>query len=156
MTDSTGPDPVGIRAVSELTGLSLDTLRWYEREGLLPLVERSDGGQRRYPPAAIRFIRLVQVLRRTGMPVDDVRDFVQMGSGLEWHGARTALLEQRAAAIEEQIAQLHQDLAVVREKIAHHRDLQQRGLDCEDEIAAAAPHSGGAGQRPETNGDGHA
>ncbi|WP_445517238.1 MerR family transcriptional regulator [Streptomyces sp. NEAU-174] len=134
MADSSGPDRIGIRAVSELTGLSIDTLRWYEREGLLPLVERGPGGRRRYSPAAIRFIRLVQALRRTGMSVDDVRAFVRMGSGLEWHDRRTALLEQRAAAIEEQIGQLRQDLAVVREKIAHHRDLKRRGLDCEDEI----------------------
>ncbi|WP_240812518.1 zinc-binding dehydrogenase [Streptomyces sp. DASNCL29] len=59
-------------------------MRWYEREGLLPLVERGPGGRRRYSPAAIRFIRLVQALRRTGMSVDDVRAFVRMGSGLEW------------------------------------------------------------------------
>jgi DNA-binding transcriptional MerR regulator len=146
MADSPEPDRIGIRAVSELTGLSIDTLRWYEREGLLPLVERGPGGRRRYPPAAIRFIRLVQALRRTGMSVDDVRVFVQMGSGLEWHDRRTALLEQHAAAIEQQIGQLRQDLAVVREKIAHHRDLQRRGLDCEDEIGTAAPGALPAGE----------
>lgn len=131
-------EPVGIRTVSELTGLSIDTLRWYEREGLLPLVERDPAGRRRYSPAAIRFVRLVQALRRTGMPVDDVRSFVQMGSGVEWHDRRAALLERHAAAIEQQIGQLHLDLGVVRNKIAHHLDLRGRGLDCEDEIGTAA------------------
>lgn len=159
MADSTESDLVGIRTVSELTGLSFDTLRWYEREGLLPLVQRDSGGQRRYPPAAIRFIRLVQVLRRTGMPVDEVRSFVQMGSGLEWHGTRTALLEQHAAAIEQQIGQLHRDLAVVREKIEHHHDLQRRGLDCEGEIATAtrgALSNGGSGSRTTKDRSDHA
>lgn len=137
MTDSPVPGPAGIRAVSELTGLSIDTLRWYEREGLLPLVERGPGGRRSYPPAAIRFVRLVSALRRTGMPVDEVRAFVQMGSGVAWHDERAALLEQHAANVGNRIEQLQQDLAVVRDKIAHHRDLKVRGLDCEDEIGAA-------------------
>ncbi|OEV03583.1 MerR family transcriptional regulator [Streptomyces oceani] len=130
-------DAVGIRKVSELTGLSIDTLRWYEREGLLPLVEREPGGRRRYSPAAVRFVRLVQALRRTGMPVQDVRAFVRMGSGVEWHGRRAALLEEHAEAIERHIAQLQRDLTVVRDKIAHHRELAERGLDCEDEIDLA-------------------
>lgn len=134
MTDDPRPDRVGIRRVSELTGLSIDTLRWYERQGLLPLVERGPGGRRRYPPAAIRFIRLVQALRRTGMPVSAVRDFVQMGSGTEWHDRRATLLEEHAASVERQMRQLQSDLTVLREKIAHHHDLRARGLDCEDEI----------------------
>lgn len=144
MTDHSGPNPVGIRAVSELTGLSIDTLRWYEREGLLPLVERGADGRRRYSPAAIRFIRLVQALRSTGMPVDEVRAFVQMGSGVQWHDRRAALLEEHATAIEGRISQLQRDLTVVRDKVAHHHDLRERGLDCEDEIQIAGSTPGTA------------
>lgn len=138
MTVSTATGPVGIREVSRLTGLSIDTLRWYEREGLLPLVERDLRDRRQYSAAAIRFIRLVKALRRTGMPVDDVRAFVQMGVGVEFHGRRIALLEQQEAVINTHLAELREDLTVVREKIAHHRDLARQGLDCEDEIATGA------------------
>src|SRR5690349_23882139 len=107
----------GIREVSERTGLSIDTLRWYEREGLIPLVQRGSDGRRRYPPAAVRFIGLVQALRRTGMPVADVREFVQLGGGtLDVHPVRLRLLEQQTAAIEERLARLHADLAVVQAK----------------------------------------
>ena len=63
---------IGIRELSERTALSMDTLRWYEREGLLPLVDRTATGQRRYGRAAVRFVLLVQALRRTGMPVAEV------------------------------------------------------------------------------------
>jgi DNA-binding transcriptional MerR regulator len=131
-------DP-GIREVSEQTGLSIDTLRWYEREGLIPLVQRGSDGRRRYPPAAVRFIGLVQALRRTGMPVADVRAFVQLGGGtLDVHPVRLRLLEQQTAAIEERLAQLHADLAVVQAKTAEYRRLIALGLDCEDEAAAQA------------------
>lgn len=152
MADSPETGTVGIGAVSEQTGLSIDTLRWYEREGLLPLVERDPRGRRRYRPAAVRFVRLVQALRRTGMPVDDVRAFVRMGHGVEWHDRRTALLEEHAAAIEAQIARLRGDLTVVQEKIAHHRDLSRRGLDCEDEMGARRTPAGDTAAPPTTEG----
>ena len=132
-------DALGIRQVSEETGLSIDTLRWYEREGLIPLVERSADGRRRYPPAAVRFIRLVQALRRTGMPVADVREFVQLGGGtLDVHPVRLGLLERQTAAIEQRLAELTEDLAVVRAKMADYRRLIALGLDCEDEMADRA------------------
>jgi DNA-binding transcriptional MerR regulator len=139
---SVGPvdrDALGIRQVSEETGLSIDTLRWYEREGLIPLVERSTDGRRRYPPAAVRFIRLVQALRRTGMPVADVREFVQLGGGtLDVHPVRLGLLERQTAAIEQRLTELTEDLAVVRAKMADYRRLIALGLDCEDETADQA------------------
>ena len=135
MTAVTRETSLGIRQVSEESGLSIDTLRWYEREGLLPLVERSAGGERRYPPGALRFIRLVQALRRTGMPVADVRAFVEAGSGeLANHPGRMALLERQCVQIELRLAELQDDLAVVQAKIETYRRLIARGLDCEDDV----------------------
>jgi DNA-binding transcriptional MerR regulator len=129
-------DAVGIRDVSERTGLSIDTLRWYERQGLLPDVGRGTDGRRRYSTTAIGFVQLVQVLRRTGMPVAEVRKFVQLGRGeLEHHAPRIALLEQHAACIEKLVAQLQADHSTVQDEIAHYRDLIARGQDCEDEPA---------------------
>lgn len=131
----TGDATIGIRELSERTELSMDTLRWYEREGLLPLVSRTSSGQRRYGAAAVRFVRLVQALRRTGMPVADVRAFVQVGRGeLADHPVRMAMLDRQRAAVLDRIAQFHDDLAVVDAKIGQYRDLIARGLDCEDEL----------------------
>lgn len=127
---------VGIREVSERTGLSIDTLRWYERQGLVPDVRRGTDGRRRYSTYALGFVQLVQVLRRTGMPVARVREFVQLGGGeLAHHAPRIALLEQHAACIEKLVAQLQADHATVRNEIAHYRDLIARGEDCTDEPA---------------------
>ena len=126
---------IGIRELSARTGLSMDTLRWYEREGLLPLVDRTATGQRRYGAAAVRFVYLVQALRRTGMPVTDVREFVHLGGGeLRNHPARMAMLERHRAAVAEHIVQLRRDAALVEEKIDQYRVLIARGLDCADEI----------------------
>jgi DNA-binding transcriptional MerR regulator len=123
---------LGIRAVSEETGLTIDTLRWYERQGLLPAVARSADGRRRYSTASITFVRLVQALRRTGMPVADVRRFVAlMSEGASSHGQRMALLEQQRDTIVHNLDQMHTDLLTVQTKIDHYQDLIDRGLDCE-------------------------
>ncbi len=127
---------VGIGRVSEMTGLSVDTLRWYERQGLVPLVDRTSDGTRRYSSAAVRFLRLVQALRRTGMPVAKIREFVQMGVGTAWHERRLAILAEQRDAILRRRAELDDDLTVIDGKIAHYQDLTARGLDCEDEITA--------------------
>jgi DNA-binding transcriptional MerR regulator len=129
-------DDVGIREVSERTGLSIDTLRWYERQGLLPEIRRGTDGHRRYSTYAVGFVQLVQVLRRTGMPVAEVRKFVQLGGGeLAHHAPRITILEQHAATIEEQMAQLQADHAAVQNEIAHYRDMIARGQNCEDKLA---------------------
>ncbi len=127
------PDALGIGEVAAATGLTQDTLRWYEREGLLPLVGRTRDGRRTYGPAALRFVRLVQALRRTGMPVADVRAFVQAGGGeLATHPVRMGLLLAHEAQVQARIAELEDDLAVLRAKVQEYRHLIAHGLDCED------------------------
>jgi DNA-binding transcriptional MerR regulator len=124
---------IGIREVSERTGISIDALRWYEKEGLIPDVERGPDGRRRYTPMILRWVRTVQALRRTGMPVAEVREFVHAGPDtLERHQYRLSLLERQSAAIDAQMAQLQEDREVIRAKVSSYQLLIASGLDCED------------------------
>ncbi|WP_033346298.1 MerR family transcriptional regulator [Catenuloplanes japonicus] len=61
---------------AEKTGLTLDTLRYYERTGLLSDVERTSGGRRVYTDAHLGWIDVLVCLRRTGMPIRDIQRFV--------------------------------------------------------------------------------
>ncbi len=124
---------LGIREVSERTGISIDALRWYEKEGLLPAVERGPDGRRRYHPGLVRWVRTIQALRRTGMPVAEVREFVLAGPEIaDGNDRRVVLLERQAAAIDEQLAQLEKDRAVIQAKLESYRLIISAGLDCED------------------------
>jgi DNA-binding transcriptional MerR regulator len=124
---------IGIREVSELTGLTPDTLRWYEREGLIPLVRRTPDGRRRYGPVAVRFVRLVQALRRTGMPVAEVREFVLMGPGVPENSVqRLGILRRQEEQLVRQIADLRDDLRVIHDKTDDYERLIAAGRDCED------------------------
>lgn len=124
---------LGIAEVAEATGLTRDTLRWYEREGLIPRVDRGTDGRRRYDDAALRMIQLIVRLRRTGMPVAEIRRFLALyDEGAASHGRRMALLLEHRERVLAQLEQLHQDLGAIDDKIEHYRGLIDRGLDCED------------------------
>lgn len=120
-----------IAEVSERTGLTKDTLRWYEREGLIPRVDRGPSGYRAYDEPAVRMIELVVRLRRTGMPVREMRDFVTMiGEGAASHGRRMALLTEHRRRVLAQVAQLGEDLDSIDDKVDHYARLIELGLDC--------------------------
>lgn len=134
----------GIREVSGMTSLSVDTLRWYEKQGLLPVVARTSSGQRRYTADAVRFVRLVQVLRRTGMSISAVREFVELRADREEsHRHRAALLERQRSVLLDQIEQRNRDLELLDDKIEDLSGLIARGVDCEDVFATGGAQTGG-------------
>lgn len=123
-----------IAEVAQRTGLTRDTLRWYEREGLIPAVDRSTSGYRTYDEATVRMIQLVVRLRRTGMPVRTMKDFVTMvAEGAASHGRRMALLEEHRDRVRAHLAQLEGDLTAIEEKINHYSRLIDDGRDCAEE-----------------------
>ncbi|WP_420038655.1 MerR family transcriptional regulator [Gordonia sp. MP11Mi] len=123
-----------IADVSARTGLTRDTLRWYESEGLIPAVPRNSAGVRRYDEATVRMVDLLVRLRRTGMPVAVMRDFVTLvAQGARTHGRRMRLLEDHRDEIASRIRELADDLDAVDAKIGHYRQLIDAGLDCAEQ-----------------------
>ena len=123
---------LSISEVAESTGFSLDTLRWYEREGLLPRVERDSNRRRRYSPRDVALLRTLARLRRTGMPTKEMREFTRLSTeGAATHGQRLALLAAHRERIVARLAELQSDLAVLEEKVEHYRYLIEQGLDCD-------------------------
>ncbi|MFI5491016.1 MerR family transcriptional regulator [Actinoplanes sp. NPDC051859] len=117
--------------MAERTGLSKDTLRWYEAEGLIPAVQRDASGYRSYDEAAVRMIDLVVRLRRTGMPVKDAKDFIAMTrQGTATHGRRMALLQAHRDRVRAHLDQLRNDLHAIDDKIDHYAGLIAEGRDC--------------------------
>jgi MerR family transcriptional regulator, aldehyde-responsive regulator len=95
-----------IAEVSEQFGLSVDTLRYYERVGLIPPVHRNEGGIRDYDELDLRRVDFIKCMRAAGLPVEVLIDYmglVQQGdSTIE--ARKEILIEQRdrvAARLEE-------------------------------------------------------
>jgi len=110
---------VTIGRAAELTGLTADTLRYYERDGLmLAPVGRSSTGHRLYSDSDLEWVRLVTKLRSTGMPIREVREYaalVRAGVGNE--AARLDLLLAHREAVLQQLDEVRGHLAAIDYKI---------------------------------------
>ncbi len=95
-----------IAEVSEKYGLSVDTLRYYERVGLIPPVNRNEGGIRDYNELDLRRVDFIKCMRGAGLPVEvliDYMNLVQQGDST-MDARKEILIEQRelvAARLEE-------------------------------------------------------
>ncbi|TQF69200.1 MerR family transcriptional regulator [Rhodococcus spelaei] len=97
---------------------------------MIPRVDRGSDGRRRYDHMSLRTIQLIIRLRRTGMPVAEIRRFLELHEeGATSHGRRIALLLEHCERVLTQLDQLHQDLGAIDDKIEHYRGLIDLGLD---------------------------
>ena len=121
-----------IAEAAAATDLTPDTLRYYERDGLmLRPVARSTTGHRRYTEADIRWIDMLNCLRGTGMPIRDVRryaDLVRQDDGNEQ--ARLDLLRAHRMHVLAQLAEVQEHLGAIDRKIGIYSD-KVEGLDLE-------------------------
>jgi DNA-binding transcriptional MerR regulator len=118
-----------IQKASAETGLSPDTLRYYERIGVLPGVARSPSGHRRYAESDIGWIKPVQCLRATGMPIEELHRYatlIQQGDSTAEQ--RLELLEAHRKRITDEMRDLTTALELVDRKIAGYDALLRNGL----------------------------
>ena len=88
-------------------GVAPSTLRYYDKEGLLPFVERSDGGIRVFKDADYEWLMIIECLKKTGMPLKDIKEFVVMAmEGDDTIDKRLTLINKQKESIEKQIEEL--------------------------------------------------
>lgn len=108
-----------IRQITEKTGLSAYTLRYYEDIGLLDPVSRAENGHRRYDEADMRRINMLQKLRLTGMSLDDIRHIIELyRQGSDTASTRRELMEAHREKVQAQINELCEVLEFINYKVA--------------------------------------
>jgi len=114
---------MSIAEAARRTGVSVHTLRYYERAGLVvTTVDRTAGGWRRYQQHDLNWITVCTKLRATGMPIKTIRRYAQLvsaGPGNEQE--RLALLEAHSADVTAKLAELQENLKVIDHKINVYR-----------------------------------
>ena len=119
-----------IQQAAAKTGLSVHTLRYYEKIGLLDPIARQDNTHRLFREEDLTWIGFLLKLRSTGLPIRDMLRYAELrrvGNTAESVSARKALLQQHARTVEETIAELQSNLAVLHMKVNMYQDLE-RGL----------------------------
>lgn len=112
-------DGLTIQEAAEQTGVSAHTLRYYERIDLLKPVSKSSSGHRRYFEEDMHWIHFLSLLRVTGMPIEQMKEYVELErNGPQTEAARLDLLEQHRKDVLEEIALLKNNLKAIDMKIA--------------------------------------
>jgi DNA-binding transcriptional MerR regulator len=105
-------------------GVNVETLRYYERRGLLGRPERTLGGHRVYSPEAVTVLRVIKAAQRLGFTLSEVGELLEAGT--HRHGSRAEGLQVRAAAKLAEVEQKIADLSVIRESL---QDALSAGCD---------------------------
>jgi DNA-binding transcriptional MerR regulator len=107
-----------IGKVSEITGLSKDTLRYYEKNGLIRQLEKDDSGRKRYSERDIEWIEFLKRLKTTKMSVKDMARYAELRyAGEETSGERKEMLMGQYETIETEIEKLAETKHILAEKI---------------------------------------
>lgn len=107
-----------ISQLANETGLSIHTIRYYEKEGIFPPVKRSENGIRIYDSEDIEWIKFACRLRETGMSIAEMKKFAQLViQGDETKNERIKLLRQQNTRIKNQMEQLTHCMELINHKI---------------------------------------
>lgn len=126
-----------IAEVGKRFDLTADTLRYYERVGLVPTVSRSPGGKRDYSEADCRWVGFAKCMRSAGVQVEALVSYVALfQKGDDTQEARKQILIDQRALLREKHREIQQTLERLDQKIARYEQLI---LPVEDQLQRSAP-----------------
>lgn len=114
--------------MAKLLGVPTSTLRYYDKEGLLPFVERSPGGMRLFQEKDYEWLQVIECLKKTGMPLKDIRVYVDMAMrGDSTIDDRLKLILKQREAVLAQMADLQKTLDTLEFKRWYYETAKQAG-----------------------------
>lgn len=109
-------------------GVAPSTLRYYDKEGLLPFVERSEGGNRIFKESDGEWLQIIECLKKTGMKLRDIKAFVEMAmQGDDTIEPRFDLIVKQKRAVEDQIRELEDILITLEFKEWYYGKARESG-----------------------------
>ena len=106
-----------IREVSEMFNIPATTLRYYDKEGLLPYVGRKESGYREFSESDVQMLRVIECLKKSGMSIKEIKqfaDWVQMGD--DSLKERLEMFQNRKRAVEQQMEDLKKTMELIEYK----------------------------------------
>ena len=104
-SSKTSSPPLTVGLVAKSAGVNVETIRFYQRKGLLPEPDRPLGGIRRYDPAVLARLRFIKAAQRLGFSLEEVGDLLKLDDGSSCREARRQA-ERKLADVRGKIAEL--------------------------------------------------
>lgn len=116
-----------IGQVSEMFGLTVSTLRYYDKQGLFPGLERSSG-IRRFGEREIESLRIIECLKKSGLEIKDIKQFMDWCvEGESTYPQRKALFEKQRKTVEAEIERMAQVLDMIKFKCWYYEQVMRDG-----------------------------
>ena len=113
---------------AKLLGVAPSALRYYDKEGLLPFVTRTESGIRIFREEDLRWLRLIRCLKASGMPIKSIRRYIELEmQGDDTIDARLSLFEAQRAVVREQMEQLQRTLDTLEYKCWYYETAKRCG-----------------------------
>lgn len=126
-----------IGQVSEMFSIPISTLRYYDREGLFPDMERKSG-IRQFSEKEIEALRVIDCLKASGLEIREIKQFMRWCSeGPSTYEERRQLFEKRKNALEAEIAELNKTLDMLKYKCWYYEEALKEGS--EEKVLALLP-----------------
>lgn len=117
-----------IGQVSKKTGLGVHTLRYYEKEGLLPFVSKTSSGLRTYSDNDLGWIKMIECLKATGMPLKGIKQYIDWFiEGDSTLTKRLEMFEKQKQNLENQLSQIQNNMQMIDYKIRLYQKAVQLG-----------------------------
>lgn len=127
---------------SNKVGLSAPTLRYYEKEKLIPEILRNEAGNRVYSETDIEWILFIKTLRHTDMPIHLIKQYVSLfREGEETMKVRKDLIEAHTKKVQEEVDQKMKNLKILQRKVRYYHTMDRRTQKLNSR-AFKASHSG--------------
>lgn len=126
-----------IGQVSEIFQLPISTLRYYDKEGLLPNLKRGDSGVRQFDEEALEAIRVIECLKKSGTSIKGIKDFMLWcEQGPSTYNKRLNLFEEQKKHVENEIRELENTLNMIEFKCWYYNEALKNG---DEEFAERIP-----------------
>ncbi|WP_202077585.1 MerR family transcriptional regulator [Caldalkalibacillus salinus] len=119
-----------ISEVAKALDLTVYTLRYYDKEGLMPFVERNPNGTRLFKDSDIEALKVIECLKSTGMPIKEIKNFI------DWCSEGDATLQQRydmfmerKVTVEAQIEELKKTMDLIDHKCLYYKTALDAGTE---------------------------
>lgn len=120
--------PYTVGEMAKQIGVAPSTLRYYDKEGLLPFVERSGGGIRLFKDSDREWLAVIECLKKTGMPIREIKRFVDLcREGDATIDERLQLIKRRRDAVLKQMESLNETLSLLEYKLWYYETAKKAG-----------------------------
>ncbi|MGS2778530.1 MerR family transcriptional regulator [Robertmurraya sp. GLU-23] len=119
-----------ISEVAKELNVTVYTLRYYDKEGLMPFVERTANGIRLFKESDIEALKIIECLKSTGMPIKEIKNFIEWCSdGDSTLQQRYDMFLERKACVEAQMEELKKTMKLIEHKCLYYKTALNAGTE---------------------------